>query len=121
MDKFLIRLPTNSAPGAVGSCKKRKREPAPVSHSEQMFLDIGQKVFGKNSACSRCGMVYVSGQPDDEARHAAFCKKVSYICAVSRLCKALIVWQQANASIKIIKRTKCRTVAEGGDYDIVSS
>ena len=79
MDRFLTSLPTRkkaiqNAAGSIG--KKRKSEC--LSDGEQMFLDFGQKTFGNNSACPKCGMVFVGGHPDDESRHAVFCKKVRW-------------------------------------------
>lgn len=79
MDRFLIKVPT-----CATSSKKRKRDDAvessahnpPKSKAEQMFLDLGQKKFGKNAACERCGMVYVNGHSEDEQRHTKFCKAV---------------------------------------------
>ena len=32
----------------------------------QMYLDFGQKDFGKQITCRTCGMFFTQGQPDDE-------------------------------------------------------
>lgn len=45
----------------------------------QMFLDLGQKLFGKNKECLNCGMFFVIGDVDDERRHDQVCAKVIYI------------------------------------------
>lgn len=42
-------------------------------HTRQMFLDLGQKTFGKNKECPICGMFYVLGDVDDEVRHKQNC------------------------------------------------
>ena len=42
----------------------------------QMFLDLGQKTFGKSKECTICGMLYVLGDHDDEQRHKQNCSKM---------------------------------------------
>ena len=46
----------------------------PTQH--QTFLDLGQKLFGKNNECLKCGMFYVIGDVEDERRHSQLCAKV---------------------------------------------
>ena len=41
-----------------------------------MFLDLGQKTFGKSKECTICGMLYVLGDHDDEQRHKQNCSKM---------------------------------------------
>ena len=41
-----------------------------------MFLDLGQKTFGKSIECPICGMLYVLGDHDDEQRHKQNCSKM---------------------------------------------
>lgn len=43
---------------------------------QQMYLDLGQKLFGMNKECASCGMFYVIGDVDDERRHYQNCAKV---------------------------------------------
>jgi len=42
----------------------------------QMYLDLGQKSFGKSKECMTCGMLYVVGDEDDEQRHRQNCTKI---------------------------------------------
>lgn len=86
MDKFLLSLPSSS------KCNKRKAStdlrmkcstsiafPVYQSNkksSNQMFLDLGQKSFGKNKTCKNCNMFYVIGDVEDEKRHKKFCLKI---------------------------------------------
>lgn len=65
--------------------KKTKIPPTKVKKSgavqgtqHQMFLDLGQKLFGKNKECMNCGMFFVIGDVDDERRHDQICAKVIY-------------------------------------------
>lgn len=39
----------------------------------QMYLDFGQRSFGKQVECKICSMRYVQGDVEDEAKHKAFC------------------------------------------------
>jgi N-acetyltransferase len=41
-----------------------------------MYLDLGQKSFGKSKECATCGMLYVVGDEDDEQRHRQNCTKI---------------------------------------------
>jgi N-acetyltransferase len=43
----------------------------PAHKMEQLYLDFGQKSFGRQVHCARCQMMYTEGQPDDEAAHRA--------------------------------------------------
>jgi hypothetical protein len=65
--------------------KKSKIPPTKVKKSgvlqgtqHQMFLDLGQRLFGKKKECSNCGMFFVIGDVDDERRHNQICAKVIY-------------------------------------------
>lgn len=76
MDRFIERS------SSVHHKKKRKdtvQVSKPISCTskpQQMFLDLGQKQFGKNKECSDCGMFYVIGDVDDERRHGQNCAQV---------------------------------------------
>ena len=87
MDRFLIKLPSSNT--IARTCSKKRKREVVISRGkpqgEQMFLDIGQKIFGKNSACSKCGMIYVEGQSDDEQRHKIYCRKVSNIIHIDHI------------------------------------
>lgn len=40
---------------------------------KQMFIDVGQKSFGKSVTCKDCHMHYIKGDYEDEKRHNSFC------------------------------------------------
>lgn len=48
--------------------KKRKQ-------SNQLFLDFGQKSFGKQTVCGVCGMLRVHGLDEDDSQHDKICKE----------------------------------------------
>jgi hypothetical protein len=47
--------------------KKKKR------NFEQLYLDLGQRDFGKPVHCHTCGMMYVPGVKEDGLTHAQRC------------------------------------------------
>jgi len=60
----------------------RKRQPSgrgggtsgvkkPGGKLEQLYLDFGQKSFGRQIHCARCKMMYTEGEPNDESAHRA--------------------------------------------------
>lgn len=80
MDKFVTTLPRGV---------KRKKPPTtdvkenkqslnlstsmkPERHT-QMYIDVGQKSFGKSIQCDACKFFYVIGELDDEKEHRKFC------------------------------------------------
>ena len=34
-----------------------------------MYLDFGQRSFGRTAECRECGFIYAEGEPSDEAAH----------------------------------------------------
>jgi N-acetyltransferase len=50
--------------------------------SNQLFLDLGQKSFGKQTVCHTCGMLRVHGLDEDDAQHAKICEdyKQGVVC-----------------------------------------
>lgn len=44
--------------------------------SQQTFLDLGQRSYGKRTLCLECGMLYVNGEDEDEKQHAAYCRGI---------------------------------------------
>lgn len=75
MDKFIesfsfgpkkVKIPQSKQSKSTGTHPVRR----------QMYLDLGQKLFGKNKECPNCGMFYVIGDIDDECRHGRLCVKV---------------------------------------------
>lgn len=41
---------------------------------EQMYLDLGQRNFGRRTICKLCGMLVVEGVAEDIQQHAKICK-----------------------------------------------
>lgn len=61
-----------------GMTSKRKQVKAPTNtvkrqKLEQMYLDLGQRDFGKHMHCHTCGMMYVHGVEEDAVAHAKVC------------------------------------------------
>lgn len=53
-----------------GSSRKRKAPPPPpAKQQQQMYLDFGQRSFGRQIECAVCGMLYTEGEPEDEKEH----------------------------------------------------
>jgi hypothetical protein len=44
----------------------------------QMFIDLGQKSFGKYGTCKICSFLYLIGDLDDEKKHQKHCYEVKY-------------------------------------------
>ena len=47
-----------------------------AKRAEQLYLDLGQRSFGKQQQCKICGMLYTEGEPEDEETHQRFHHKV---------------------------------------------
>uniref|UniRef100_A0A7S1G1E2 N-acetyltransferase domain-containing protein n=1 Tax=Corethron hystrix TaxID=216773 RepID=A0A7S1G1E2_9STRA len=73
-----------------------------VRPKTQMYLDFGQKSFGKNTTCEKCGMLYMNGMEEDEATHRKVCQ--SYLHGVPFRSK---------------KMMRDRTVWSSNGFDIV--
>jgi hypothetical protein len=75
MNCYLERIPSNQ------TCSNRKRKNKNNSldsldkkcRLKQMYLDLGQKGFGKQMECVKCLMNYVKGDEEDENRHKIYC------------------------------------------------
>ena len=69
-------------PRSGGARKKRKASAvtpsrrAPPRRPVQRLLDFGQSSLGRTRECGACGLLYVPGDPRDEALHAARCDPV---------------------------------------------
>jgi len=74
----------------AGAPKRRKAAPArpraraprceratPRKAPQQRLLDLGQRSLGARRECGACGLVYVVGDPADEAAHASRCDVVA--------------------------------------------
>ena len=62
-------------PNVYGSNDTNSNYSNTKSRSVQMFIDLGQKSFGKSITCKECGCFYLLGDLEDEKMHKAFCKK----------------------------------------------
>jgi N-acetyltransferase len=64
---------SSSSSGAASSAAKtglNRKRPAPAKEkTEQMYLDFGQRSFGRTAECRECGFIYAEGEPSDEAAH----------------------------------------------------
>ena len=77
MDKFVDSFSRGSKKQKLTQTKPKKN--VSTQPSQQMYLDLGQKLFGKSMECASCGMLYVIGDVDDERRHDQNCAKVFII------------------------------------------
>jgi ribosomal protein S27AE len=75
MDKYIDNFSRQQKKAKIYQSKKLKSTGVPTIQ-RQMYLDLGQKLFGKNKECPKCGMFYVIGDTDDECRHSRLCAKV---------------------------------------------
>ena len=59
----------------------RRPKPPPAESKkrplEQLYLDYGQRSFGRTLECRECGFAYCEGEPSDEAAHKAFHRYVT--------------------------------------------
>lgn len=78
-NKPKVRRPASSEGQKQDVCK-----PANKKHkqSNQLFLDFGQKSFGKQSVCRECGMLFMESSEEDVKQHDVICKdyKEGVVC-----------------------------------------
>ena len=60
--------PTKKQRKATGGGGSR---PAAPRAGMQLYLDFGQRSFGRQITCPECGLMYTEGEPNDEAGHRA--------------------------------------------------
>jgi zinc-finger of acetyl-transferase ESCO len=77
MDKFVDSFSRGLKKSKIPPAKAKKSSVLQGTQ-HQMFLDLGQKLFGKSKECSNCGMFYVIGDVDDERQHNQICAQVIY-------------------------------------------
>ena len=75
MDRFVSSFSRGIKKPKIAAVKVQDNVSRQSKH-QQMYIDLGQKLFGKSKECSNCGMVYVIGDVDDERRHDQNCAKV---------------------------------------------
>jgi zinc-finger of acetyl-transferase ESCO len=63
----------STSTSSIGTASKRSTSTKSSKKGQQLFLDYGQKSFGKREQCPLCGMLWVKGDVTDEAQHASFC------------------------------------------------
>jgi len=56
-----------------GFNSKSSSKTTTTTKSVQMYLDFGQRSFGKQIECKKCTMRYVEGDIEDETNHKSFC------------------------------------------------
>lgn len=54
---------------------KQKPPPKKKHKFQQLYLDLGQRNFGKQTVCSICGMLFVHGLAEDAKEHERICKE----------------------------------------------
>ena len=76
---------SSSHPAADSSSSQSKRRKKLVQNKQtqahqhthnkqqQLCIDFGQRSLGRREQCYLCGMLWLKGDPTDEAAHAAFC------------------------------------------------
>jgi len=85
MDKYLLILPRNNRKRKVHELENQQKvgDNTIVPHKNvittvkpvQMYLDYGQKSFGRTIQCNKCGLFYVISDKEDEKQHNKFCKQ----------------------------------------------
>lgn len=65
--------PATKAPASASalSSTKTAAKPSKKRPLEQLYLDFGQRTFGRTVECAQCGFTYCEGEPSDEADHKA--------------------------------------------------
>ncbi len=78
MDAFITRLPKSSSKSAPEKSVKKRNldDQSNQSNKKQMYIDLGQKSFGKQINCKLCGMIYIKGDIEDENNHKKICSKL---------------------------------------------
>ena len=79
MDKFIVRVPNRGLRNGKNKSKNTKIEAVIVQECEkesktQLYIDLGQKTFGKTKICLFCGMLFVVGDVSDERKHESYCR-----------------------------------------------
>ena len=72
----LSQSSTSSSISTTSSSSSSSKLPVkPKPQSQQLYLDFGQRSFGKRRTCHLCQMMITQGDEDDEKRHKKFCRK----------------------------------------------
>ena len=79
MNQPKVRRPASSADRLQDACKPANKKQKQLN---QLFLDFGQKSFGKQSVCKECGMLFMESSEEDVKQHDAICKdyKEGVVC-----------------------------------------
>lgn len=74
MDKFIVHLPRGLKRAAVVGGKENSQDVTSSKRpKQQMYIDLGQKSFGKSSVCPKCDLIYIVGDLEDEKQHKKHC------------------------------------------------
>lgn len=90
------KRPVSSSAAAPAPAAAAAAKSSPARREEQLYLDLGQSNF--STTCSKCGMFYHPGRPEDDTAHASYCKRQQ------RLLSGTVPWL-ATFSEKDIART----------------
>lgn len=71
-DKYHAPTTHRSGEGPHDDARAPKRQKA--SSPKQMYLDLGQRDFGKQTICDTCGMLCVHGLSEDAREHQKTCR-----------------------------------------------
>jgi zinc-finger of acetyl-transferase ESCO len=91
MDKFVTSLPRGikrKKLTADSDCKENKKNNVirgARPEKLQMYIDVGQKSFGKSKQCKHCNFFYLIGDLEDEKEHNKFCASVNMAVSFSTL------------------------------------
>ena len=66
-----VRRPASSDGQRQDACKPANKK---QKQSNQLFLDFGQKSFGRQSVCGECGMLFMESSEEDVKQHDAVCR-----------------------------------------------
>ena len=93
----VAKQPPQQEPQTHSNAKSSSNQAKPkLRKLQQMYLDLGQRNFGKQTVCNICGMLFVHGVEEDAKEHERICKEV----------REGVAFQ--------LQRTACRVVAEFG-------
>ena len=66
---------TNNSVALISTNIKNKSPLLALKKKQQLYLDFGQKSFGKRTLCPICNMLYVNGLEEDEVQHSKICQQ----------------------------------------------
>jgi len=118
MDKFIIHLPRGSKRSSDSSCSRKENSKVMPNKKtkQQMYIDLGQKSFGKTTTCPNCDFVYLIGDFEDEKQHKRHCSlknNASVFCTAEKYSTIVRFDDDGKvvvASVKAFQTDKCLQV-----------